>query len=477
MSRETISPSHERLAGWIRARLRSAPSRIWLEVDVVEFVQFVGLSERTGRYALERLRSEAEDRGLKFRTVFDREHGAKGAWRVLVSEERRLDYDREPLFRDRGGRSRHLRDKMTGEELRPGKQAHRIDAGEPEGGWQGDHSGAAVEAAGARSEARSPCNSYKGGFPTETQQQNKHAGNGGSSVEARRWRPGRDLSAVGRSRLRAKAGAMTRRLGALWWDNVKVRGPADLATRQALAGWVFRHLRAGRTEAAIRSALDKALHRLHGTATDRGEVFAISSTLARADAILQRDERTVEERVGEFYRERGARWAEYRRLRTRSQAEALDKALHGGGVPASTASGRDLAAVEGGGDICTAESGGEHIGNQGLQIGGGFVGGRFVFLGELGTVSAQDGSASFGGGESSLCAFADAASFILSDCGEDLHREAVSGRIVHREKLHAGFHEAGKEMDVTGEAVEFRNDQRCLGLFRGGDGGGELGAV
>lgn len=316
MTREEKSPSHERLAGWIRARLRSAPSKIWLEVDVVEFVQFVGLSERTGRYALERLRSEAEDRGLKFRTVFDREHGAKGAWRVLVSEERRLDYDREPLFRDRTGRSRHLRPKMTGEELRAAKQAHRINAGEPGGIGQGDHSGEVVEAAGARFEARSPCNSYKGGFPSETQQQNKHPASGGSSVEARRWRPGGDLSAVGRSRLRAKAGAITRRLGALWWDNVKVRGPADLATRQALAGWVFRHLRAGRTEAAIRSALDKALHRLHGTATDRGEVFAISSTLARADGILERDDRTVEERVGAFYRDRRRAWAEYRLFRT-----------------------------------------------------------------------------------------------------------------------------------------------------------------
>jgi hypothetical protein len=109
---------------------------------------------------------------------------------------------------------------------------------------------------------------------------------------------------------------MTRRLGDLWWDNTKVRGPSDRATRQALAGWVFRHLRDGRSEAAIRSALDKALHRLHGTATDRGEVFQISSSLARADGILQRDERPVEERVAKFYRERQVAWAEYRRFRT-----------------------------------------------------------------------------------------------------------------------------------------------------------------
>jgi hypothetical protein len=317
VKREEKSSSHERLAGWIRARLRSAPSRIWLEVNVVEFCEFVGLSERTGRYALERLRGEAEDRGLKFRTIFKREHGRKGAWRVLVSEDRRLDYDREPLFRDRAGKDRHLREKMTGDELRPEKHPLRIDAERPGGDREGDHSGEAVEAVGAGSGAGSPCNPYRGGFLSETQQQNKHpAACGESSVEARRWRPGGDLSAKGRSRLRAKAGAMTRRLGDLWWDNTKVRGPSDRATRQALAGWVFRHLRDGRSEAAIRSALDKALHRLHGTATDRGEVFQISSSLARADGILQRDERPVEERVAKFYRERQVAWAEYRRFRT-----------------------------------------------------------------------------------------------------------------------------------------------------------------
>lgn len=321
-------------------------------MDVVEFCEFCGLSERTGRYALERLRSEAEDRGLKFRTVFKREHGAKGAWRVLVSEERRLDYDREPLFRDRGGRSRHLRPKMTEEELRAENHGHRIAVeGRGDGGGS-HHSGALVGSLESRQEAGSPCNSYKGGFPSEIQQKTKHTVPGGSSDESRagpRWEP-REMTGKGRSRLRAKAGAITRRLSALWWDNCKVEEPVGDA-RSGLAGFVFRHLVEGRSEAAIRSAIDKALHRLHGTATDRGERFGIASTLARADAILAKDQRSREDRVGAFYRERSRIWREYCELR---EGEALHHTLHGSGVPLSTASGRDVLAVHAVGDVGAA---------------------------------------------------------------------------------------------------------------------------
>jgi hypothetical protein len=32
-------------------------------------------------------------------------------------------------------------------------------------------------------------------------------------------------------------------------------------------------------------------------------------------------------------------------------------------------------------------------------------------------------------------------------------------------------------MEVPGEAVEFCDDERCLRFFRGGHGGGELGAL
>jgi hypothetical protein len=399
VKRETISPSHERLAGWIRSRLRAAPGRIWLAVDVVEFCEFVGLSERTGRYALERLRSEAEDRGLKFRTVFKREHGAKGAWRVLVTEERRLDYDREPLFRDHGGRSRHLRPKMTEEELRPENHGPRINGEGRGGGAGGDHSGEAAGAGGSSFEARSPCNSYKGGFPTETQQQNKHPASGGSGVEARegpRWER-REMTAKGRSRLRAKAGAITRRLSALWWDNCKVEDPVGKA-RAALVGFVFRHLVEGRTEAAIRSAVDKALHRLHGTATDRGERFGIASTLARADSILAKDQRIREERVGDFYRERSSRWREYCALRE-AEAEALNHALHRSGVPFPAASGRDALAVEGVGDFSSGQSCGDAF-RDGLNKVDGKIDGRgAVGGGELLPVLAELYTASLGGGE------------------------------------------------------------------------------
>lgn len=279
---------------------------------MVEFCEFIGLSERMGRYALQRLRDEAADRGLKFRTVFKREHGRKGAWRVLVTEERRLAYDEEPLFRDRLDRSRHLRPKLTEEEIFMADGGHRI-ASEGREGIEGCvHSGHAAGASEGNTEAGSPCNAMERGFPKETQQKNKHTDTGDSGEGSRRWSRWRhrEMSPIGRRRLRAKAGAITRRLSALWWDNCKVEEPIG-AARQGMAGFVFRHLVDGRTEAAIEMAIDMALHRLHGTATDRGERFGIASTLARAESILAKDERSREERIQAFYRERERAWREY----------------------------------------------------------------------------------------------------------------------------------------------------------------------
>jgi hypothetical protein len=206
-------------------------------------------------------------------------------------------------------------------------------------------------------------------------------------------------------------------LSALWWDNCKVEEPVGEA-RAGLAGFVFRHLVEGRTEAAIRSAVDKALHRLHGTATDRGERFGIASTLARADSILAKDQRIREERIGDFYRERSAQWAEYCELRDGkrgfdagrksemahggaedSHSETSNDALHRSRVPFAAASGRDALAVEGVGDFCPGQSGGDGFGEERLEIGGALVGGGAVGGGELLSVLAELRSASLGGGE------------------------------------------------------------------------------
>lgn len=302
--REENSPSHDRLAGWLRSRLRAAPGRIWLEVDVVEFCQFVELSERTGRYALERLRAEAEDRGLKFRTVFKREHGRKGAWRVLVTDERRLQFDREPLHRDRRDLPRHLREKLTGGKIDAPYVAPtgRSDAGE------GADTGEAMDGLESTGESGSPCNRIIGRVSYGNSAVKINTAGAGSSDDRKQWNHRwrrKAISAEGARRLRRKAAAIVRRLGGLWWENCKVDGPGDdPAARCGLIGFVFSAMREGHTEAAIHRAVDLALHRLHMTATDRGERFTVASTITRARDILERDRRGERERVIAFYDDR-----------------------------------------------------------------------------------------------------------------------------------------------------------------------------
>lgn len=302
--REENALSHDRLLGWLRRRLAIAKRRIWLEVNIVEFCEVCGLSERTGRYALERLRAEAEDRGLKFRTVFKREHGRKGAWRVLVADERRLQYDCEPLHRDRRDLERHLREKLTGGKIRPLYVAStgRHDTGE------GEDTGEAMEAVESTVDNGSPCNPIKGRVSYGNSAVKINTAEAESSDERQpwkhRWRR-KPISSEGEARLRRKAAAAVRRLESLWWDNCKVTGPGDDAeARRGLAGFVFSVMREGHSEAAIRRAVDLALHRLHMTATDRGERFTVASTITRARDILARDLREERERVIAFYDDR-----------------------------------------------------------------------------------------------------------------------------------------------------------------------------
>jgi len=301
--REENSPSHDRLLGWLRRRIASARRRIWLEVDIVEFCEVCRLSERTGRYALEKLRSD-DSTGLRFRTIFSREHGKKGAWRVLVADERRLQYDCEPLHRDRRDLPRHLREKLTGGKIRP---SYVAPTGLPDTG-EGDDTGEATGAATGRLESGSPCNPIKGRVSVGNSAVKINTAGAESSDERQPWKHrwrAKPITPEGERRLRRKAAAIVRRLEVLWWDNCKVAGPRDDAeARRGLAGFVFSALREGHAEAAIRRAVDLALHRLHMTATDRGERFTVASTITRARDILAQDLRGERERVITFYDER-----------------------------------------------------------------------------------------------------------------------------------------------------------------------------
>jgi len=105
--------------------------------------------------------------------------------------------------------------------------------------------------------------------------------------------------------LRRKAGAITRRLSGIWWDNCKVADPVESTeARAGILGFVLGAMRDGFTEAEITAAADLALHRMHMTATDLGEFFTVASTITKAREILARDTRTRRERVTGFYDKR-----------------------------------------------------------------------------------------------------------------------------------------------------------------------------
>jgi hypothetical protein len=166
----------------------------------------------------------------------------------------------------------------------------------------------AWDGAGPTVESGSPCNPIKGRVSYGNSAVKINTAEAESSDERQpwnhRWRR-KAITPEGERRLRRKAAAIVRRLESLWWDNCKVDNPGeDPAARCGLAGMVFAAMREGHSEAAIRRAVDLALHRLHMTATDRGERFTVASTITRARDVLARDRRGERERVIAFYDDR-----------------------------------------------------------------------------------------------------------------------------------------------------------------------------
>jgi hypothetical protein len=56
---------------------------------------------------------------------------------------------------------------------------------------------------------------------------------------------------------------------------------------------------------------------------------------------------------------------------------------------------------------------------------------------------------------------------------QQMNHELIRVRIVRCDEVDAALHQPGNEMDASGEAVEFRNNQRCLGLLGGSNGSRE----
>lgn len=60
---------------------------------------------------------------------------------------------------------------------------------------------------------------------------------------------------------------------------------------------------------------------------------------------------------------------------------------------------------------------------------------------------------------------ANAPGLVLRDGRQDVDGEAIRVRIVAADKVHAGFHERRGKRHVTGQSVEFRNQERCPTAF------------
>ena len=48
---------------------------------------------------------------------------------------------------------------------------------------------------------------------------------------------------------------------------------------------------------------------------------------------------------------------------------------------------------------------------------------------------------------------------MLGDGREDVNRQLIGERIVHRDKLHTGVHEGRDECKIPGQAIELGNDE------------------
>jgi hypothetical protein len=233
------------LLGWL-LHLTRRSKQPWIAVDLEAFAKVAGVSIRTAKRALARLRDK--EGGLKFRTIWHHKDGRKGHWQVLAADPAKLKYDREPLFETENGRPRHVR--LT-----------------------------------LRSECHAIYRAVSKGY--------QQVVNG-----PRPLRNG--ISPKGSARLRRKTGAIVDRLERLHWDNCKVQFDRGTAWN-----FVFESIRAGHSEKRILNAYDIALHRLHGTATDLGQTFALSSTVARARKWLDaQDSLSPAERISEFYQSR-----------------------------------------------------------------------------------------------------------------------------------------------------------------------------
>jgi len=289
------APAIYRILGWLSRRAEKNPQCFWFRFDAAEFSEVSGVSIRQVRNVMNQLRANPEKFGFHWRTAFNRSRGARGSWEVLFGPAERLRWDREPLFRDRTGRSRHIR---KGQREKTVMSAHeplktsRVSTKKgqcPSCGPQ-KPGGSAPFQADVRSgtKRRSECNPYREGL-SESQQ--RHT--------PRASRDCGEVSPEGKKRLWRKAAAMSRRLSYHHWDSCRVQWKFTPAR-----AFAYGAILAGHEEDEIRRCYQSALDECHGIAVDMGKYFNISSTIKRGRKRLARDGRSRDARLTEFYKTR-----------------------------------------------------------------------------------------------------------------------------------------------------------------------------
>ena len=293
------APAHKRLLGFIRYRIRRNPGAIWHRLLEDKFCELTGLSPRTYRRALERIRQESEDHGLDFRTVFKRDNGARGSWTVLVADTRQLLFDGEPLFRDVDNKPRHVRRHLRAPRIRPPERRQEAETTPDLARNHPPATTLPLKRITGPPTAEVTDTRILGGKPADHRINTPGGESGGQAPRKRPpWRR-QPITPAGLARLERKAHWISRhRLRPLHWDNCRID-----YHHQAVFGFVLRCLRGGCRQDRIEWAYDQALHRAHGFAVDLEAshgAFTLASTFSHAYALL-RDGRTVGERVAGFY--------------------------------------------------------------------------------------------------------------------------------------------------------------------------------
>ena len=92
-------------------------------------------------------------------------------------------------------------------------------------------------------------------------------------------------------------------------------------------------------------------------------------------------------------------------------------------------------------------------------------------------MTAELDAACFGCCERIFCSLADLLALVLGESLQHVHHELIGVWIVRCDEIDTTFHESVDEMNVSGQPVEFSNDQGCFRLLGRCYGGGKLGSV